>query len=280
MKPVDYPDISICIPVYNGAEFIRETVKSVLDQSFKNFELIILDNASKDETSQIIQQFNDPRIKLFSNIETVSAHQNWSAVVSMASAPWTKLLCADDILVPGSLEHVHGLIQKFPDVEIFAGTRNVINEQGCEVRGNKPFSNSQIRISQSELIDAVLKCGSNPIGESCCITWKSELTNKTGLFSQNWKYFIDVDYWIRLAAFSDLVVTPVQVASFRISSNSWTSNIGMKSIREAIKFFQNHESLVRRSKIKRGFAIWRAITRAIARKGFSFYLAMRKNRGK
>jgi glycosyltransferase involved in cell wall biosynthesis len=274
------PYISICIPVYNGEKFIRETIQSVLHQNFKNFELIILDNASIDRTAEIIREFNDSRIKFFSNNVTISAHQNWSKVVSLASAPWTKLLCADDLLVPEALDQTCELINEFSDLEVFVGTRNVIDEYGREVRSPKPYRKHIARINQFELTDAIIKCGSNPIGESCCVVWKSELTRKVGPFSEQWEYFIDIDYWLRLAAFSDIGFSPAHVASFRVSSESWTANIGLKSIREAIRFFGNHECFSAQTKAARIRAVWRASMRAGAKKGFSLYLTVGKKHDK
>ena len=59
------PKLSVCIPVYNGQEFIKETIDSVLSQSFKDLEIVIVDNQSTDNTVSIIRSYSDPRIKLF-----------------------------------------------------------------------------------------------------------------------------------------------------------------------------------------------------------------------
>ena len=60
---------SILIPTYNGAEYLGETLRSILSQSFQNFEIIIQDDASTDETIEVIRSLDDPRIKIFSNAQ-------------------------------------------------------------------------------------------------------------------------------------------------------------------------------------------------------------------
>ena len=65
MKDIKF---SICIPNYNYAQYVGETIQSVLDQSYENFEIIIADNASEDDSLNVIKSFNDPRIKLIENV--------------------------------------------------------------------------------------------------------------------------------------------------------------------------------------------------------------------
>ena len=97
------PWISICIPVYNGARTIRATIQSVLDQDFKDFEICIVENASSDDTFQVVQSFEDERIRIVSNNKTVPAWENWSIATSMARGKWIKLVCADDLLDQNAL---------------------------------------------------------------------------------------------------------------------------------------------------------------------------------
>ena len=67
LKTASEEKLSVCIPVYNGADTIRQTIQSILAQTFKDFELLIVDNASTDNTVNIVRSFTDDRIKVHLN---------------------------------------------------------------------------------------------------------------------------------------------------------------------------------------------------------------------
>jgi len=85
-----------------------------------------------------------------------------------------------------------------------------------------------------------LSTSTNPLGESLCFIWRSRLTNSVGGFSGQWNYYINLDYWLRLTLRGDLIVISKQLGSFRITSSSWTSWIGLSAVSEARKFYVNH----------------------------------------
>ncbi|HQI19850.1 MAG TPA: glycosyltransferase family 2 protein, partial [Leptospiraceae bacterium] len=73
------PEISVCIPVYNTEPFIAEAIESALNQTFKDFELIILDNRSTDNTLKIVRKFKDKRIRVVAHEKNLGAEANWNA---------------------------------------------------------------------------------------------------------------------------------------------------------------------------------------------------------
>ncbi|MGB3902114.1 MAG: glycosyltransferase family A protein, partial [Bacteroidales bacterium] len=95
--------VSIIIPVYNGEKYISDTIQSVIDQTYKNWELIIVDDGSTDNTAEIVKQFNDSRISYIKKNNTgVSDTRNVGAMISKG-----EILCfldADDIWLPENLE--------------------------------------------------------------------------------------------------------------------------------------------------------------------------------
>lgn len=93
------PKISVCIPTYNSGEFLSEAIQSVLDQSFQNFELIISDNASEDNTTEIVNAFNDSRIQYYRNKKNIGMYENFNHCLDLAEGEYIKFLCATDYLV-------------------------------------------------------------------------------------------------------------------------------------------------------------------------------------
>jgi glycosyltransferase involved in cell wall biosynthesis len=95
---------SILIPTYNGAELIGETLRSILSQSFRNFEIIVQDDASSDNTIEVIKKINDPRIKIFQNEKNLGYSKNLDALSKRAAGDILYLMGQDDILGKGALE--------------------------------------------------------------------------------------------------------------------------------------------------------------------------------
>lgn len=96
--------VSICLPVYNRQDKIKECINSVLEQTYPYFELIIVDNASTDRTWDVIQSIENSHIKAFRNKENVGAAPNWNIALSKANYPLTLMIHSDDKIAPHFIE--------------------------------------------------------------------------------------------------------------------------------------------------------------------------------
>ena len=123
------PYFSVIIPLYNKAPYIRKTVESVLGQTFGDFELIIVDNGSNDGSSEIVSQFNDPRLSVHRMEENVGVSNARNIGVELSSAPYVTFLDADDWWESTFLEEMKGLIERHPNVGIY-GTKYYIVKNG------------------------------------------------------------------------------------------------------------------------------------------------------
>ena len=94
MKPL----VSVCIPAYNNAAYIKETIDSILSQTYENLELVICDDNSKDNTAKVIEGIKDERIKFYKNEKNLGMSGNWNHCLSKCSGEFIKLICADDML--------------------------------------------------------------------------------------------------------------------------------------------------------------------------------------
>jgi glycosyltransferase involved in cell wall biosynthesis len=259
------PFFSICIPVFNGQPFLAETINSVLNQTFDDFELIILDNASTDGTSEIVSRLRDERIKVYRNATTLEPWENWSKVVLFASGLWTKLLCADDILHPRCLASTYDEIESAPSTVLVSLRRNVVDEYGKLVV-RTPTKITQARsLNFCETKKLILQRGANIFGEGLSVSWRTDLTKKVGLFSSDWNYAIDLDYWVRISSFGPILMSSENAGSFRISRSSWTASIGSRSLKEMWNFFVHHSAFSDCSSFQRYSAAIRSSIRSIAR---------------
>lgn len=109
------PKFSICIPNYNHGRFIGDTIQSVLQQTYQNFEIVIADNASTDNSIEIVKKFSDPRIRLYTNQYNIGFAPNLQRVTSYAKYDFVNLLSSDDQMKPNALEAYADIISRIGD---------------------------------------------------------------------------------------------------------------------------------------------------------------------
>ncbi len=126
------PSISILIPYYNDEQFLQASIQSVLNQTFKNFELILLDHASTDSSSKIAHSFTDPRIKHIKMPFNIHGGGGLllKEFLSMARGKYTKLFCADDLMYPICLETLVNCLEENPNISAVFSDLDLINEKG------------------------------------------------------------------------------------------------------------------------------------------------------
>ena len=100
------PIVSVCIPTYNGSQFLKECIESILAQTFSNFELLIIDDRSSDNTIDLAEEYatRDSRIKVTINTQNLGLVGNWNRCLEIARGEWIKFVFQDDLLAPECLE--------------------------------------------------------------------------------------------------------------------------------------------------------------------------------
>ena len=129
------PAVSICLPVYNGENYLAEAVESMLAQTYTDFELIITDNASTDRTEEICRKFADAdgRIRYHRNEKNVGGARNQAIAVDLSRGRYVRLSAHDDKMAPTHLEECIAVLEQHPEVTIvFTGTV-VLDEVGAVV---------------------------------------------------------------------------------------------------------------------------------------------------
>ena len=124
------PIISIILPVYNGGSYLNLSVESVLNQSFKNFELLILDDCSTDDSSQYLKSLNDPRITLFKNARNRGLFYNLNFLVKNSKTLLIKLWAQDDIMYSDCIDEIVKFYDSFPQVGFIYTGWDIIGEDG------------------------------------------------------------------------------------------------------------------------------------------------------
>ena len=219
------PAISVCIPTYNGEKYIAQTIESILNQTFTDFEIIVSDDGSSDNTLEIVGSFNDPRIVRIDRLSKVGAEANWNNAVANASASLVKLVCQDDLLYPQCLEVEVQTMSKSEnqDVSFCFHLRDFVTPNSRKLSARRfGYSNLQ-KYSKTEILTKVVRSGGNPIGEPMAVTMRKLSLNSAGKFRGD--YVIDLDMWSKLSDQGSALFIEQHLSAFRISKTSWTSSL-------------------------------------------------------
>jgi glycosyltransferase involved in cell wall biosynthesis len=220
---IDLPEVSICIPTYNGEQFIARTIQSVLNQTFTNFEVVISDDGSTDKTLEIIRLFNDPRIVRIHSLPKVGAEANWNNSVTNARAKLIKLVCQDDLLYPECLATEFETMAVNKDVAFCFSLRDFVTPKGRLIKGYRITNSAQKVVTKSQMLRKIVRSGGNPIGEPMAVMFRKDVFERAGKFHGD--YVIDLNMWIELLDHGSALLIPHRLSAFRISKTSWTSSL-------------------------------------------------------
>ena len=220
------PKVSICIPVYNAEKTISTTIQSVLDQTFQDWQLIIVDNCSTDQTVEVIKSFTDKRIQLFQNETNCGMVNNWNKCLEKADADYIQLLCADDLLENQCIEIKYKFLSEQENCVAVSGGTFIINEGNKVIFKRRHFSRDCI-INGNKIIKTSFRT-KNIFGEPSNVMFKRAAMQKAGVFSNTVPYSPDWEYWLRLARYGDFAFLKDYLVRYRVSSVNETSNLFKK----------------------------------------------------
>ena len=108
------PLITVLMPVYNGAKYLNEAIDSILNQTFSDFELLIIDDGSTDQSIDLIKAYNDPRIKLIVNKKNIGQSATLNKGLELARGKYIARMDQDDISMPERLKKQMGFMDEYP----------------------------------------------------------------------------------------------------------------------------------------------------------------------
>lgn len=196
MTRPDSPAVSICIPNYNYRRYLSDALTSSLNQTFRDIEVLVVDNCSDDGSMELVEEFarRDPRVIAHRNERNIGMFGNFNRCLELARGRYIKFLCADDILEPGCVEALLGSMESRPDVRLAACARHVFGEEGSPgktigySRRNETIAGAQV------LRDCFYK--GNIIGEPTAVMFRR--ADAAGGFDGSYLQIFDLEFWLRL----------------------------------------------------------------------------------
>lgn len=232
------PAVSVCIPTYRGAPHVGAAVESVLAQTFPDFELIVIDDGSPDETAAIVARYRDPRIRFVRNERNLGAQANWNRCLEMACGRYFKLLPQDDLLAPECVARQVSVLEADirHELALVFCARSIIDSGTRRVMRRGFPRRRQGKIAARDIFRSCIRRGTNLIGEPGAVLLRTGLARQIGGFDARLPYVIDLDYWFRLLLHGNAFYLPETLASFRISSGSWSVALGKRQGSEFRRF--------------------------------------------
>jgi len=201
---------SIVIPLYNKANYIENTLKSVLNQTFTDYEIIVINDGSTDDSITKVKEFNDSRIQLY-NQENQGASVARNLGIENAKYEYIAFLDADDLWMPNHLEILNALIENFPNAGIFASRYELVFNNGKNDIPNFKGISADYEGIIPDYFETSLPY---PIATSSSIVIPKYVFEKIGYFKPTISSGQDVDMWIRIASKYPVVISNKVTASY------------------------------------------------------------------
>ncbi len=188
-KRVVSPEISVIMSVYNQEEYVEAAINSILQQDFLNFEFIIVDDASTDQTRNKLKQFKDPRIKIFCNSQNIGLTKSLNKALKLTTADIVARMDGDDVSLPYRLSTQFNFLKEHPDIALVGSSYYLIDKK------NKILSTVKVPTTPDEI--SIFLSQQNCFGHGT-VMFRKEAILKVGGYDEKFYYAQDYDLWLRL----------------------------------------------------------------------------------
>lgn len=234
---MDSPLISVVIPVYNGSNYMREAVESVLAQTYTNYEILLIDDGSKDNTWEIIQEYVQKypdKIRGFHK-ENGGVSTALNLGIAEMKGEWFAWLSHDDLWLPEKLEKQVAFMNLCPSGGLYYSGYYYINETGdiLEAKDGAFFPSS---------INVAVLLGKNYIN-GITVLIRKDCLDAVGGFDTQYRCVQDWDLWIKIALKYDIYLLPEKLAKNRLHSSQTGAKIPKKCLKEEVELRKKYSRM-------------------------------------
>lgn len=199
------PRLSVILPAYNAARYLPDAINSILQQTFSDFELLVLNDGSVDNTEQVVMEFNDPRIIYIRNVQNIGLANTINKGLSLARGELIARMDADDISLPTRLETQVRYLDEHPDVMLCSCALQQFGASDQQMIGREDF----------ELVKAEMLF-SSAIGHASSVWRKAFFEENHLMFMQDEFPAEDYGLWTRAVFYGKMVNIPDLLYRYRI----------------------------------------------------------------
>jgi glycosyltransferase involved in cell wall biosynthesis len=202
------PTVSIVLPTYNGARYIRESIDSCLNQTYSDFELIVVDDCSTDETPLILKTYDDPRLQIIRHSQNAKLPGALNSGFSASQGDLLTWTSDDNRFHSNALEVMVEALQTRPDIGLVYSGCVIIDEFGNRVREEPVFPSEMIYEK-------------NVVG--ACFLYRRAVYEEIGDYNEDIFRIEDYEYWLRIAQRFPISAIPDMLYDYRVHQGSLTS---------------------------------------------------------
>ncbi len=235
------PEISVLMPTYNYASYLPEAIASVLAQDFQDFELLILDDGSSDNTAEVVKPFcaRDARVHFAAHPANLGMVANWNESLKRAKGRHIKFLFGDDKLCdPQALTKMITLLRNNPTATLAASARTILDAQSNAIDIWRPLPNGCH--NGRKIIAACLIENANLVGEPSSVLFRKADAQRG--FDPKFRQIVDVEMWFHLLEQGDLAYTREPLCAFRQHARQQSAVNDDQGLawKEHLLFFSNY----------------------------------------
>jgi glycosyltransferase involved in cell wall biosynthesis len=232
----DVPFFSVIICCYNSGDLLRETLDSIVAQSFENWEIVAVNDGSTDNTEYILKEYQAKGIAI---TYFRQANQGFAAArnkaVELARAEWIVILDHDDICLENRLEVQASNIQANPEARLFFSDATYFGSDGELKRHFDRFSPADSDLSKNAAMNSLLSNGC--FVASVSATFSKSAAELIGGFDTSYKYVVDYDFFIRMGSLFDFFCCDEALSKWRVHSGQATQQMSKLAVGESNKVF-------------------------------------------
>jgi glycosyltransferase involved in cell wall biosynthesis len=210
------PKVSVIIPAYNAMAYLPQTLQSALDQTFTDFEVLVINDGSSDQILEWADQIQDPRVRLITQEnQGLSGARNTG--IWQSQGEYLAFLDADDLWEPTKLEKQAACLDHHSSVGLVSSWVHLIDHQGSWIASPQAPNSQGDDLKRELFLSNIVLCGSTPMVRRCCF-------EKVGFFDRTLRSIEDWDMWLRLVPHYQLYVIQEPLVQYRKHSNSMSKN--------------------------------------------------------
>lgn len=236
------PKVSVVIPSYNHGKFIKNAVNSVLNQTYKNFELIIIDDNSTDNSRKVINSFKDKRIRKYYNSNNEGAVATLNQLIDLANGEYIALLNSDDMWSNDKLEKQIKILEEKKEYSACFTWANFIDEKGNNIYKSDDLALDLFQknnMTQAQWFRYFFDNGNCLCHPSMLI--RKEVYTVIGKYNHIFKQLPDFDFWIRFIKKYKFYVINENLTKFRILKEFGENS---SNLNEQNKNIMNYEMFI------------------------------------
>lgn len=211
MSDSKQPQVTVLMPVYNASTYLREAIDSVLSQTFTDFELLMINDGSTDESVSIIDSYDDPRIRLLHNDKNLGVIDTLNKGLAEAKGEWIARQDADDISHSERLEKQVQVLEQDSEVALVGSWMQLVDTDNQEL-GVWQYPESSNRIRWASLFNSA-------VGHPT-VMFRANLVRKAGGYSADFPHAEDFDLWSRLLEYGQFKNIGESLVRYRVHSQA------------------------------------------------------------